>query len=149
MEIKSNQRAEFYQIACCSFSQGHFKFGDFGGRQCSVIVLYSQAFIIIKNVAYWKSDDLDSILEIGTDLYKSIGKDEYLASEDLPSVAKILAEPVDVNFGFNSRGILSWDKFHQNILKDFIWSNIEFAENVLNTGFLLWLSDFTISVVVK
>ena len=91
-----------------------------------------------------ESDDLDSILEHGTDLYKRIGKDEYLVREDLPSVVKIFAKPVDVNFGFNSHGILSWDKFHQNILKDFICSNIELAENVLNTGFLLWLSDFTI-----
>ena len=149
MEIKSNQRAEFYQIVFGSFNQGHYKFGDFGGRQCSAIALYSQAFSIIKNVAYWKSDDLDSLLEHGTDLYKRIGKDEYLAREDLPSVVKIFAEPVDVSFGFNSHGILSWDKFNQNILKDFICSNIELAENVLNTGFLLWLSDFTISVVVK
>ena len=52
--VKSNQRAEFYQIVFGSFSQGHYKFGDFGGRQCSAIPLYSQAFSIIKNVAYWK-----------------------------------------------------------------------------------------------
>ena len=39
---------------------------------------------------HWTRDTSDSVVEHGTSLYDKIGKYEFLAIEDLPSVVEIL-----------------------------------------------------------
>ena len=54
-----------------------------------------------------------------------------------------------MEFKFNSYGILSREKGNINILKDMIRRNVEATGSTCDSGFLLWLSENCISVVVK
>ena len=66
------------------FSQGHEKFGEFAGLQCVAIAVYAAAFTCVKQISRWTSDTLDSIVEQGNELFKSINKHRYLGAEDIP-----------------------------------------------------------------
>ena len=54
-----------------------------------------------------------------------------------------------MEFKFNSYGILSREKGNIDILKDMICRNVETTGSTCDSGFLLWLSENCISVVVK
>ena len=54
------------------FSQGHEKFGESTGLQCAAIAVYAAAFTCVKQISRWTSDTLDSIVEQGNELFKSI-----------------------------------------------------------------------------
>ena len=82
-DISENPGPEFYKVICGSFNQGIEKFGDAAGQQCAAILLYSVAFKVVKDVRYWARGTLDSLVEHGTELYRIIGKNEFLAVEDL------------------------------------------------------------------
>ena len=105
MSVKENPGPEFSKIICGTFNQGNnYKFGNMAGKQCCAIALYSLAFSTVKDVSYWKTDMLDSILEHGTALYEVLNKDCFLLVEDLPDKVEIFNEPINVEFQFNSLG---------------------------------------------
>ena len=119
------------------------------GKQCCVIGLYALAFSTVKDVKYWTSDTVDSILEHGTALYERLGKDEFLVIEDLPDKLEIFNEQIDVDLKFNSHGILNREKFNIDTMKDMISTKSKNTENELATGLLLMLSEFTVSVIIR
>ena len=84
---------------------------------------------------HWTRDTLDSVAEHGTSLYDKIGKYEFLAVEDWPSVVEIFDEPINVEFKFNSHGILSREKRSMDILKDMTHRNVEVTGNTCDSGF--------------
>ena len=98
---------------------------------------------------HWTRDTLDSVVEHGTSLYDKIGKYEFLAVENLPSVVEIFNEPINVEFKFNSHGILRREKGSMDILKDMIRRNVEVTGNTCDSGFLLWRFENCVSVMVK
>ena len=67
------------------FSQGHEKFGEFAGIQCVAIAVYAAAFTCVKEISRWTSNTLDSIVEQGNELFKSINKHRYLVLRTSPS----------------------------------------------------------------
>ena len=150
VNVERNPGPEFTKVICGSFSQGNNpKFGNMAGKQCCAIALYSLAFSIVKDVSYWKRDTLDSISEHGTALYEKIGKDGFLIVEDLPHEVEIFNVPVSVEFKFNSRGLLNREHFNLENMKQMIFANSKYDEAKLNTGFLLILSEVTVSVIIK
>ena len=148
-DISENPGPEFYKVICGSFNQGIEKFGDAAGQQCAAILLYSVAFKVVKDVRYWDRDTLDSLVEHGTELYRIIGKNEFLAVEDLPNVVKIFDQPIHMDFNFNSHGILSKEMLYVDTMKDMICSHMMSSESTCNSGFLLWLSENCISVLIR
>ena len=54
-----------------------------------------------------------------------------------------------MEFKLNSHGILSREKGNMDILKDMIRRNVEVNGNTCDSGFLLWLSENCVSVMVK
>ena len=65
-EIKSNPGRRNYAIkkaVQASHHQGHFKYGESAGMQCTSNAYISIVFSIIKNINLWKSLDLDYILK--------------------------------------------------------------------------------------
>ena len=71
------------------FSQDHDKFGEFAGLQCVAIAVYAAAFTCVKQISRWISDTLDSIVEQGNELFKSINKHRYLGAEDIPVTVNV------------------------------------------------------------
>ena len=108
MSVEENPGPEFFKIICGTFNQGNnYKFGNMAGKQCCTIALYSLAFSTVKDVSYWKTDTLDSILEHGTALYEVLNKDCFLFVEDLPEKVEIFNEAMNVEFKFNFHGFLN------------------------------------------
>ena len=150
MNVERNPGPEFTKVIWGSFSQGNNpKFGNMAGKQCCAIALYSLAFSMVKDVSYWQRDTLDSILEHGTALYEKLGKDGFLTVEDLPHQVEIFNVPVSVEFEFNSHGLLNREHFNLENMKQMICANSKYDEAKLNTGFLLMLSEVTVSVIIK
>ena len=150
MNVERNPGPEFTKVICGSFSQGNNpKFGNMAGKQCCAIALYSLAFSMVKDVSYWQRDTLDSILEHGTALYEKLGKDGFLSVEDLPHQVEIFNVPVSDQFKFNSHGLLNREHFNLENMKQMICANSKYDEAKLNTGFLLMLSEVTVSVIIK
>ena len=148
-DIEMNPGPEMERVVAGSFHQSNEKFGNLAGRQCCAISLYGLTFSTIKDVKHWTRNTLDSVVEHGTSLCDKIGKYKFLAVEDLPSVVEIFDEPINVEFKFNSHGILSRKKGSMDILKDMIHRNVEVTGNTCDNGFLLWLSENCVSVMVK
>ena len=144
-----NPGPQFAKIVTGSFNYGNLKFGYVAGKQFSAICLYSFSFSMVKDVKCWTGETLYSKVEHGTTLYKSIGKDEFLGVEDLPNVVNIFDLSVNIDFKFNSHDLLNNEKFYIDVMKDMIHKNVNLTDSILNTGFLLWLSDITISVIIK
>ena len=94
-------------------------------------------------------DTLDSILEHGTALYEKLGKDGFLTVEELPHQIEIFNAPVSVEFKFNSHGLLNRERFNLDNMKQMICANSKYDETKLNTGFLLMLSEVTVSAVIR
>ena len=107
------------------------------------------AFSTVKDVSYWQRDTLDSVLEYGTALYEKLGKDGFLAINELPRQVEIFNVPVSVEFKFNSHGLLNSEWFNLENMKQMICGNSKYDETKLNTGFLLMLSEVTVSVIIK
>ena len=148
-DTEMNPGPEMERVVAGSFHQGNQKFGNLVGRQCCAISLYGLALSTIKDVKRWTRDTLDSVMEHGTALYDKIGKYEFLAVEDLPSVVEIFDEPINVKFKFNSHGILSRENRNMDILKGMICRNAEVTGITCDSGFFLWLSENCVSVMVK
>ena len=72
-----------------------------------------------------------------------------MAVEDLPNVVKIFDQPIHVDFNFNSHGILSKEMLYVDTMKDMICSHMMSSESTCNSGFLLWLSENCISVLIR
>ena len=99
-------------------------------------------------LAIGKETRLDSILEHGTALYEKLGKDGFLTVEELPHQVKIFNVLVSVVFKFNSHGLLNRERFNLENMKQMICANSKYDETKLNRGFLLMLSEVTVSVII-
>ena len=55
-------------------------------------------------------------MEHGTALCDKIGKYEFLAAENLPSIVEVFDEPINLALKFKSHGILSRKKGNMDIL---------------------------------
>ena len=56
-----------------SFHHGYVNiFGATSGRQCSCITLYAIVFSSLKVIHRWQQEDLDLVLFLGDELYKSL-----------------------------------------------------------------------------
>ena len=126
------------------FSQGHEKFGEFAGLQCVAIAVYAAAFTCVKQISRWTSDTLDSIVEQGNELFKSINKHRYLGAEDIPVTVNVYDLAISVSLNFNIHGFLSRQDDHQAILQNYVHEN-----QSLNSGFLIWLSNLCIYVHIQ
>ena len=92
--------------------QGHFgqrhekfgKFGEFAGLQCVAIAVYAAAFTCVKQISRWTSDTLDSIVQQGNVLVKSISKHSYLRAEDIHVTVNVYDLAISVSLNFNVHG---------------------------------------------
>ena len=126
------------------FSQGHEKFGEFARLQCVAIAVYAAAFTCVKQISRWTSDTLDSVVEQGSELFKSINKHRYLGAEDIPVTVNVYDLAISVSPNFNVHGFLSRQDDHQAILQNYVHEN-----QSLNSGFLIWLSNLCIHVHIQ
>ena len=85
----------------------------------------------------------------GTALYEQLGKDGFLTVEELPHQVEIFNVPVSVEAKFNFHGLLNREYFNLGNMKQMICANSKYDETKLNTGFLLMLSEVTVSVIIK
>ena len=108
----------FSKLILGHFSQGHENFGEFAGLQCVAIAVYTAAFTCMKQISRWTSDTLDSVVEQGNELFKSINKHRYLGVEDIPVTVNVYDLPVSVSLNFNVHGFLSRQDDHQAILQN-------------------------------
>ena len=126
------------------FYQSHPNFGINRGKQCASIALYSVAFSTVKRVERWMKENLDSLLEFGDDFFTSLNIPRFLGSEDLPKRVPILQHGVNIDYTFNTYGILSASEEHTQQLNQFISNNIKG-----NTGFLMWIGEVTIGIMFQ
>ena len=126
------------------FSEGHEKFGELAGLQCVAIAVYAAAFTCVKQISRWTSDTLDSIVEQGNELFKSINKHRHLRAEDIPVTVNVYDLAISVSLNFNVHGFLSRQDDHHAILQNYVHEN-----QLLNSGFLIWLSDLCIYVHIQ
>ena len=113
----------FSKLVQGHFSQGHEKFGEFAGLQCVAIAVYAVAFTCVKQISRWTSDTLDSIVEQGNELFKSINKHRYLGAEDIPVTVNVYDLAISVSLNFNVHGFLSRQDDHQAILQNYVHEN--------------------------
>ena len=86
-DIKSNPGPRNYAIKkalLASHHQGHSRYGDSAGMQCTIIAYFSIIYSAVKRVGLWKSLDLDIILAQGDELFQSVRINEPLAVDELP-----------------------------------------------------------------
>ena len=90
-----------------SHHQGHLKYRESAGMQCTSNAYFSIAYSLIKKPSIWKSWDLDYVLEQGDILPKSVGIGQPLAVDELPINFKI------ENFELNGKwgNAWSWEPF--------------------------------------
>ena len=81
---------------------------NFAGLRCVAIAVYAAAFTCVKQISRWTSDTLDSIVEQGNELFKSINKHKYLGAEDIPVKVNVYGLAISVSLNFNVHG------FYQN-----------------------------------
>ena len=137
MNVHPHPGPEFTKVICGTFNQGNnHKLGNMAGKQWYATALYSLAFGTIKDVRYWQSGTLDSILEHRTALYEKLGKDGFLI-EDLPNQVEIFNLPTSTEFKFNSHGFLNRQHSNAENMKEMICTNSEYNETKLNTGVCL------------
>ena len=72
------------KVVSGNFHQGHSKFGNTAGIQCSCNALFAICFSIVKKVSLWKPFDLDYILENGDKAFKIVGITRALFMSELP-----------------------------------------------------------------
>ena len=84
-----------------------------------------------------------------TALYEELGKDGFLTVEDLSHQVEIFSVPVSDEFKFNSHGLLNRERFNLENVKQMICANSKYDEAKPNTGFLLMLSEVTVTVIIK
>ena len=97
-------------------------------------------FQFVKNVVWWTTNTLDSIIEHGNDFYVSL----QLELEELPGQLSVLDTFVTISYNFRSYCILSREKSEQGTLKSVIIRNI-----MGNTEFMLLISETCICVILK
>ena len=86
------------------FSKGHEKFGEFAWFQCVASAVYAPPFTCVKQISRWISDTLESIVEQGNELFKSINKHRYLGAEDKPVTVNVYDLAISVSLNFNVLG---------------------------------------------
>ena len=67
-----------------SYDQSHSKFGETAGMQCSCNALLPVCWVKFRKVSCRNSFNLDFVLDLGDDLFKSLGLHRYLDASDLP-----------------------------------------------------------------
>ena len=84
--IESNPGPRNYAIKnalLASHHQGHSRYGDSAGMQCTSIAYFSIIYSGFKRVGLWKSLDLNIILAQGDELVKSVKINKPLVVDEL------------------------------------------------------------------
>ena len=74
-DIESNPGPRNHAIKkalLASHHQGHSRYGDSAGIQCTSITYFTIIYSAVKRVGLWKLLDLDIILAQGDELFKSV-----------------------------------------------------------------------------
>ena len=91
----------FIKITQGSFHQGNIeRFGLSAGTQCTCCALFSVTFSIIKNPGWWKSIDIDYIVQSGDKIYKylNLRAGQYLMSNELHRQLSLVDFSFDIIF---------------------------------------------------
>ena len=117
-DIESNPglpvTGKIQKVVLGTFHQGHVKFSDTAGIQCSCNALYAICFSIVKKVSIWKSYDLDYILEKGDKTFKLLGISLSLFMCELPRNIMIENAVMEVDMLGNYFGLLGKDNIFEN-----------------------------------
>ena len=92
------------KIVRATHHQGDDRYGISSGMQCSCMALMSVCWTLFKRVVLWDSFELDSILENGDQLYKTIQIFRYLSIDDLPSYLHLKGHRIEVQYLENMTG---------------------------------------------
>lgn len=113
-----------------SFHQGHPRFGSTSGVQCTMNCLVSICWSSIKRACYWKSSDLDYILEQGNMIFSDLGFTSPIEVDDIPSEISISSELINVTLLDRSHGLLGNDHLfscHTHTQLDDSWDGAIFT----------------------
>ena len=97
-----------------TFHQGHSKFGNSSGIQCSCNALFALCFSLMKKVSIWKPWDLDYILDNGDAVFKTIGIMRALSMYELPQNIMIENNNIEIEMLSEHFGLLG----QKNIFQD-------------------------------
>jgi len=136
--------------------QGDEQFGQYKGVQCTAIVIYSMFYSLSNNINSWNSQNLDTILYEGCELYKDVleknqiplrylGVDDILGAHSFYGIDFVVEKYVmfnntiqllddnnnDLNLDFVHDGQLSYENI-LNQIKMFFASNCSFALFICN-----------------
>lgn len=112
--------------------QGHIRYGDYGGRQCTGIVMYALAFSKLIPCASWDTQVLNQILSNGTEFYKyaiNRGRNKTLRYLDVSEVIgeiQVMDQLFIAQYGVNDISDSMFQSFISLIneyLQDFVNSN--------------------------
>ena len=120
-----------------SFHQGHPKFGDTSGIQCSCNALYIVCFSIIKKNSIWKCFDLDYILENGDKTFKTLGMYRALFLNELPHNLPIENHNIEIEKLGHYFGLLGSGNIFEN----------HATTHDTGNGVIFMTCDFTISLI--
>ena len=67
-----------------SCNQSHSKFGETAGIQCVCNALLAICWAKFRKVSCWNSLDFDFVLDLGDNLFESLGLHRCLDASDLP-----------------------------------------------------------------
>ena len=123
-----------------SHHQGHLKYRESAGMQCTSNAYFSIAYSLIKKPSIWKSWDLDYVLEQGDILLKSVGIGQPLAVDELPINFKI------ENFELN--GVMLDHESHLMQGKnDFFENNRHLTQRSTGDGAIFTCASFTVAII--
>ena len=141
-DIESNPGPsyEIVKVVQGSFNQGHPQFGVTSGMQCACNSLFSICWSTVRRVALWKNTDLDYILINGDEIFKKLGKNCYLAFEDLPRYVTSGNTNFAINMLVNEQGELT-----SNTKSTFLHSS--FTRSDRGDGLLFMTSGYTFCII--
>ena len=89
-----------------SYHQNNPKYGRTAGTQCICNSLVGACYAKIKQVHYWTTWELDTILDLGNETYSGLGYvDEYLSFDELPTAFSIDNKVLDLQKSERMSGI--------------------------------------------
>ena len=118
---KISQKNIFFRPKCIAFGSHHQGELPNGGQQCTCVILV----FLASAYAIGLNRDVDRLLELGTDLFTSIGLDQHLLISELPPDVSVENRSLAVTYLEPRSGLLSQTDDNSDALSFSIASALE------------------------